>query len=228
MITAQELGAVVATAHANDLLVRSHVTKSAMLDIALEAGVDVIEHVPIGSDSPEELESMFDEAGVFHLPPEVKAQILNMIDQNIVLVPTLEVYLRDPYLLKAIEPETDVLNHAFFQAILGVVRFFHDSGGIIAVGNDYGNPGVQSGMPLREMELLQAAGLSPNEVIEAATRHAAYVCGHGDELGTLEKGKLADIIVVDGNPLDDLQALDSLLYIVKDGELVFSSQQDNN
>jgi imidazolonepropionase-like amidohydrolase len=228
VITVQELRSIVTTAHDNDLHVRAHVTKSDMLDIALDAGVDVIEHVPMGSESPEVLEAMFDEAGVFHLPPEEETKILRMIDQDVVLVPTLEVYLADPYLLKAIEPETDVLNHAVFQAILGFVRFFHDSGGIIALGNDYGNPGVKSGMPLREMDLLQAAGLSPHEVLVAATRHAAYVCGHGDELGTLEEGKLADLIVVDGNPLDDFSVMDSLLYIVKDGELVYSPKQNGN
>ena len=81
-------------------------------------------------------------------------------------------------------------------------------------------------MPLREMNLLQTAGLSPLEVIEAATRHAAYACGQGDELGTLEKGKLADLIVIDGNPLDDLNAMDSVLYVVKDGEVVFSHKPD--
>ena len=66
------------------------------------------------------------------------------------------------------------------------------------------------------------------EVIEAATKHAAYVCGYADDLGTLEKGKLADLIVVNGNPLEDLNALDSVLYIVKDGELVYSPEQDGN
>lgn len=90
------------------------------------------------------------------------------------------------------------------------------------MGNDYGNPGVSSGMPLEEMELLQRAGLSPMEVIQAATRHAAYVCGQGDELGTLESGKLADLIVVEGNPLEDLRAMDSVLYVVKGGEVAVS------
>jgi imidazolonepropionase-like amidohydrolase len=199
-----------------------------MLEIALEAGVDVIEHVPNYPESPEKLESMFDEAGVFHLPSEVEAQMLRMIDQGVVLVPTLDAHLVDPYILDDIAPETDVLNHAVFQAILGFVRYFHESGGIIALGNDYGYYGVESGMPLNEMDLLQRAGLSPHEVIEAATRHAATVCGHGDELGTLEKGKLADLIVVDGNPLQDLTVMDSLLYVVKDGELVLSPEQNGN
>jgi imidazolonepropionase-like amidohydrolase len=46
-------------------------------------------------------------------------------------------------------------------------------------------------------------------------------------LGTLEIGKLADLIVVDGNPLEDLNAMNSVLYIVRDGELVFSPQQES-
>jgi imidazolonepropionase-like amidohydrolase len=81
-------------------------------------------------------------------------------------------------------------------------------------------------MPLREMKLLQTAGLSPLEVIQAGTKHAAYVCGHGDELGTLEFEKLADLIVVAGNPLNDLNAIDSVLYVVKDGEVVVSPQEE--
>lgn len=221
VLNLQELRSIVATAHAHDLLVRAHVN-NAKLDIAIEAGVDVIEHVPMPSFSPEDVESMFDEAGVFHMPSELEAQMLRMIDQGIVLVPTLDVIIDDTYKHEDIESETEVVN----QAVLGVVRFFHDSGGIIAVGNDYGNSGVKPGMTLHEMELLQSAGLSTLEVIEAATKHAAYVCGQSDDLGTLEVGKLADVIVVDGNPLDDLNAMDSILYVVKDGEVVVSPQQD--
>lgn len=221
VLNLQELRSIVATAHAHDLLVRAHVN-NAVLDIALEAGVDVIEHVPMPSFAYEDLESMFDDGGNFRMPSELETQMLRAIDQGIVLVPTLDVIIDDTYPRGDIEPETEAVS----QAVLTVVRFFHNSGGIIALGNDYGNPGVQPGMPLREMDLLQAVGLSPMEVIEAGTKHAAYVCGHGDELGTLEIGKLADLIVVDGNPLDDLNAMDSVLYIVKDGEVVFSPQQD--
>jgi imidazolonepropionase-like amidohydrolase len=223
VIGLQELRSIVETAHDRDLLVRAHVTKSGMLGMALEAGVDTIEHVPMPSYVHEDLEPMFDETGVFHVPPELEAEMLRMIDQGVVLVPTLDAFIGDMYRREDLEPEMAV----YVQAMLGVVRFFHDSGGIIAVGNDYGNPGVHPGMPLREMDLLQTAGLSPLEVIEAATRHAAYVCGQGDDLGTLESGKLADLIVVDGDPLDDLKAMDSVLYVVRDGELVLSPQPDS-
>jgi imidazolonepropionase-like amidohydrolase len=221
VLNLQELRSIVATAHAHDLLVRAHLN-NAMFDIALDASVDVIEHVPMPSFSHEDLEIMFDDSGAFRMPSELGAQMLRMIDQGIVLVPTLDVLIDDTYQQVDVASEVDIVN----QAVLGVVRFFHDAGGIIAVGNDYGNSGVQPGMPLREMELLRAAGLSPMEVFEAATKHAAYVCGQSDELGTLERGMLADLIVVAGNPLDDLSAMDFVLYVVKDGEVVVSPEQE--
>jgi imidazolonepropionase-like amidohydrolase len=223
VIGAQELSTLVATAHAEGLLVRAHVTNSAMLDLALDAGVDVIEHVPLPYDAEDNLAPLFDAEGNFRPPSELESQLLRLIDQGVVLVPTLDVLTSEAVLRGELGAEPEV----FIQALVGVVDFYHDSGGIVAVGNDYGNPGVQHGLPLREMDLLRSAGLSPLEVIEAATRHAAYVCGHGDELGTLEVGKLADLIVVDGNPLDDLEALSVVSYVLKDGQFAVSPQQEN-
>ena len=190
VLNLQELRSIVTTAHALGLLVRTHVYNSAMLDIALEAGVDVIEHVPMPYDSNDNLVSMFDDTGNFHMPSELEAQLLRMLDQGVVLVPTLSVLDHEPdsYVWGDIGVEWE----EFIQANLGVVRFFHNSGGIIAVGNDYGVPGVQPGMPLRELDLLLTAGLSPLEVVEAGTKHAAYVCGQSNELGTLEIDKLAE------------------------------------
>jgi imidazolonepropionase-like amidohydrolase len=222
VLNLQELRSIVTTAHSLDLLVRAHLN-NAVFDTALDAGIDVIEHVPMPSFSSEELDTFFDDDGVFRMPPELEEQLLRAVDLGIVLVPTLDVIIDDAYPDEEIDPETDVV----IQAVLNVVRFFHDSGGVIALGNDYGNPGIKPGMPLREMGLLQSIGLSPMEVIVAATMRAAYVCGQDEELGTLEAGKLADIIVVDGNPLDDLEVMDSVLYVVKDGEVVLSPQKDS-
>ena len=62
------------------------------------------------------------------------------------------------------------------------------------MGDDYGNPGIQLGMPIREMELMQAAGMTPMQIIVAATQHGAWVCNLEEELGTLEAGKTADVL----------------------------------
>jgi imidazolonepropionase-like amidohydrolase len=79
-------------------------------------------------------------------------------------------------------------------------------------------------MPVGEMEMLLAAGLAPMEVIEAATRVSADLCGHGAELGTLEPGMLADVIVVDGDPLADLQAMSAVTLVIRSGEIAFISE----
>ncbi len=57
------------------------------------------------------------------------------------------------------------------------------------------------------------------EVIEAATRHAAYACGQETDLGTLEPGKLADLVIFDGDPLADLNALRRVKTVIVGGEV---------
>ena len=222
VLNLQELRSIVTTAHELGLLVRAHVYSSAMLDIALDAGVDVIEHLPLLYDSHDHLVTFFDETGEFRMPSELEAQLLRMIDQDIVLVPTLEVNTRDSNVWGDIGVTWD----EFIQINLNVVRYFHNAGGKIAVGNDYGVPGVKPGIPLREMELLLDTGLSLRDIVEGATRQAAYVCGQVDSLGTLEMGKLADLIIMAGNPIENLHALDTVMYVIKDGELVVSPLDD--
>ena len=69
------------------------------------------------------------------------------------------------------------------------------------------------------------AGLSPLEAIGAATRHAARACGQGAELGTLEPGMLADVLVVDGDPLLDPRALADARAVIVDGEIAYRSKE---
>ena len=76
-----------------------------------------------------------------------------------------------------------------------------------------------------ELRLLRWGGLSRGAILEAATANAAQALEMGDEIGTLEAGKLADLIVVDGNPLADLSALDSIEAVVQGGEVVAGSPE---
>ena len=166
--------------------------------------------------------SFFDESGEFRMPTELEAQYVQMIEQGIVLVPTLEVNTRDENMWGDLGVSWD----EFIQVNLNVVRYFHAIGGKIAIGNDYGVPSVKPGIPLREMVLLQEAGLTSKEIIEAATRQAAYVCGQADSLGTLEIGKIADLIIVADNPLEDINALDTVMYVIKNGKIIVSPLDD--
>ena len=91
----------------------------------------------------------------------------------------------------------------------------------VAMGSDAGNAGMLHGATvLRELQLMNEAGMTPAQVLVAATRSGAEVIGRGDELGTLEAGKLADIIVVDGDPLQDLAALGNVELVLKNGKII--------
>jgi imidazolonepropionase-like amidohydrolase len=79
--------------------------------------------------------------------------------------------------------------------------------------------------PLKDAALLELGlwvrdGATPWQALLAATRDGAAICGVGDELGTIEVGKLADLIVVQGNPLDDIDNVRRLLLVLKEGVIV--------
>lgn len=109
-----------------------------------------------------------------------------------------------------------------------IVRQFYDLGGRVALGTDFNlGIGMDHGMPVGEMELLLAAGLAPAEVIQTATRYAAYACGQGEQLGTLKPRKLADVIVVDGDPLADIGAMSEVTAVIKDGQIAEPPRSGN-
>ena len=73
---------------------------------------------------------------------------------------------------------------------------------------------------LLEMGLWVKDGATPWQTLQAATRHAAELCGVGAEVGTVEVGKRADLIVVGANPLDDIDNVRRLRLVFKDGRTV--------
>jgi imidazolonepropionase-like amidohydrolase len=103
-----------------------------------------------------------------------------------------------------------------------MIRRLHDAGVPIVVGTDTpGTPYFQYNFHgptiLREIELVAAAGLSPEEVLAAATRVPAEMIGFGKELGTIEIGKKADMVILAGDPLEELRALRAIRWTIKDG-----------
>jgi enamidase len=74
-------------------------------------------------------------------------------------------------------------------------------------------------MPLKEMKLMQAAGMTPMQIIAAGTKHAAQVCGLSRH-GTLVPGNVADLLVIDGDPLTELDSLKRTYLVVHNGERI--------
>jgi imidazolonepropionase-like amidohydrolase len=222
VLSPQEVKAIAEEAHARGRLVRVHVTRADLLDVTLDAGVDVIEHMPIPQFSEADWKAATEDKDHLKLPADYEAQLARMIEQHVVMVPTLSVMPRICNTNWYGMPEE--YQPLCSKLFLEVVRRFHDLGGMVALGTDYGNQGVEPGMPLREMQFLMQADLSTMEVLQAGTARAATVCGHGNELGTLAPGMLADMIVVDGDPLEDMQAMRRVILVIKDGEIAVVSE----
>ncbi len=84
------------------------------------------------------------------------------------------------------------------------------------MGTDAGNPGTFHGPAIyREMELLQEAGLRPIEVLVAATRTSARAMGRGDDLGTVEPGKRADLVLLEADPTADIRNVRRIHAVVR-------------
>jgi imidazolonepropionase-like amidohydrolase len=100
------------------------------------------------------------------------------------------------------------------------LRRVHAAGGTIAAATDAGNPLTLHGPSLfNELEAMHDAGLSPKEIIVMATRNGAVAMGRLDDFGTLEAGKIADLIVLATDPRDDVRAFRSITHVMRAGRL---------
>jgi len=198
--TPDELRAGVEEARKAGRRTATHAQGTEGIKNSLRAGVNSIEHGIFLDDEAIEL----------------------MSEMNAYLVPTLNA----PYqIIKggvkkgvpryAVEKSKSAMKYHFQS-----VRRAHKSKIPIAMGTDAGTPFNCHGDNSKEMELLVKAGMTPMEAIVATTKTASEVLGLEKKIGVLEKGKLADLIVVDGNPLKDIRLLqnkDKILAIMKGG-----------
>jgi hypothetical protein len=100
------------------------------------------------------------------------------------------------------------------------LRRVWDAGIPVAMGTDAGNIGTLHGPSVfREMALMTQAGLTPLQVLRSATVNGAKAMGRERDIGTLAPGKLADLVILDADPLADLQNLARIHRVVKDGHV---------
>lgn len=104
---------------------------------------------------------------------------------------------------------------------MAVVRQMKDAGVPVLAGTDAGNKGSEPGDSLhRELGLLVEAGLTPMEALQSATRNAAMYLGKQKEWGTIEKGRVADLVLLDANPLEDIRNTRRIAAVVVRGRVV--------
>ncbi len=191
MLTEEEIKSITETAHAGGKRVAAHISHARNLPLALKGGVDEISHMVVEPVSQEIIE--------------------DIIKKGIYWVPTLELW-------KGI---SNRYGGDWEKNAISNLSLFYEAGGLIALGTDYNGFSMEfdGGMPVTEIELMKEAGMSNMDIIIAATRNASVVCGMDTQIGTLEAGKIADIIVVKEDPLKDLKALESIYMVIHNGSI---------
>lgn len=192
----EEIFVAVEEAHRAGIRATAHCIGGVALEWCLEAGIDSIEH------------------GYFITDREI--DLLIKRDRWLILTPS-------PYLMEErLEALPLEMAEAFRRgqqeagermaaAIKGGVKF--------AVGSD-----AIHGRLAQEMEYLVKLGATERQAIIAGTRDGARVCGLEQDIGTLEPGRIADILAIEGNPLSDIQALQKVKAVICRGKLSYSQQ----
>ena len=207
MMLRDEIEAAIRIATQRGLPVATHATSPDAVKWAVEAGTNSIEH---GYTLDEEAAALMADRGVYYVP----TLALSHLTADQAATTYERAYCEANPLPQGFRERA---NH-FAPVHEESFRLALDAGVKIASGSDQGPPKEAA---LLEIDLLSRLGLGPHGAIAAATLHAAELCQVADRVGTVEPGKLADLIVVVSNPLDDIHALRDLRMVLKEGRSVF-------
>jgi len=196
-----ELREVVNAAHALGRKVASHAHAANGINAALRAGVDSIEH---GSYADEESIKLFKEGGAYLVPTLMAGDTVVELAKN-------TDFLSPAIRAKAILVGADMIAN---------FKRSHKAGVKIAYGTDSGVS--KHGNNGKEAVLMYDAGMSTQDILKSATVNAADLIGKSKSLGTIEVGKIADIIAMHANPLVDIKELLDVDFVMKSGEVVKS------
>lgn len=228
-LTPEERRAIASEAKNAGLHIAAHGYTATELQAAVEMGANSIEHVnarPL-PEYPEESVRLMAENGVYSCFTSVVSMVYDITEQ-------FPARLDRQVLKDDLPPDIydDVRNSLRFPSRLDYfkskrelsryhaakLRQLYNGGVRIVVGSDSGTPmNFHYDSTINEMELLVEYGMPPMDVIISATRLPAELYGKGRELGTIEPGKYADVIVVDGNPLVHMNVLKNIVHVIKNG-----------
>ena len=191
-----ELEAIVDTAKDYGMTVAVHAHGKEGMKRAIEAGVDSIEH---GTYMDNEIRKLMKKHGTYYVPTILAGKFV--ADKAKI----------DGFFPELVRPKAAAIG----PLIQNTFEKAHKAGVKIAFGTD---SGVSAhGDNAQEFSLMVEAGMKPADALLSATVNSADLLGISDILGTLEQGKLADIVAVQGDPLDDISLMESVSFVMKDG-----------
>ena len=203
LMSEEEIGAIVKTAHALGMKVAAHATGKGAIDLTTRLGVDSIEHGTLGDSQSHQL---MKEHGTYLIPTMLVAHL------GVKMAREHPERLGPSSAAKAIRIGSQKIEN---------VRNAYRAGVKFAFGTD-----TQEGLNAEEFALLVGAGIPAEAALLTATRNAADVLGASADVGTIQPGRYADIIAVMDDPLRDISVLERVAFVMKGGEVVRALQAD--
>nr|WP_272923851.1 amidohydrolase family protein [Streptomyces sp. SID3343] len=200
-MTRDELAAAIEAAHQRGVLIRAHLVNKPAIMMALDLGIDIVDHC---DEMDDEVIAALVETGAFVVPSlHFPKHFLGFMGSGL------------GFAADAIQADLNHMYAAIPKAQAAGVKF--------VLGDDYGAIGFPHGLYGRELRLYtEHAGVSPLDVIRWATRNGAELARRGEDLGTIAAGRLADVLILDGDPSVDIGVLADRppLAVLKGGEVV--------
>lgn len=242
-ISNEILSRIVQEAKRFDLKVAAHTLWPEGLGVAIDAGVSSIEHCPsyVGGIIADEVFIKAKEKGIFFIPT------VDLLRRNYMIFNETETLLEEKEyqqnmpakslgkMLKMVEEMKKAqmmkkeVKEAFDQLFQNYKEHYAENfqkalkyGVKITAGTDSGSNYTPHGILAKELEMYVKLGMTPEQAILSATKVSAELLGMEKEVGTLEPGKKADVILVNGSPHKDITALQDIQSVIKEGVIVFS------
>ena len=224
------MAAICSEAHKLDMRCTGHVPTSMDLHEAIDAGMDQLAHFPVRGDLATDegkkqiahflaKKTIFDPTASWgEIGGKSAAEPMENIQPVLQHLP--RPLLQDHVASLGQSPSDTATSHARLARMLANIKAAHDAGVPIIAGTDEGIPAYSV---YRELELYVKAGFSPMEALRAATAVAAQAMRVDKDLGTIETGKRADLLVLDANPLDNISNIRTVRFVMKDGRMFDSA-----
>jgi imidazolonepropionase-like amidohydrolase len=232
MLEPDVLRAVVREAKTQGLPVTGHIGVRTSWGEAMDAGIDGFNHLRVWKDflspevQPQGLDQSLDASRnptarmqadwreIDPDGPEVSALIRRMVETNTALDPTLRIQRIDDAARSQFSLELFAAAEQSYQRMGRFVRKAQEAGVLLLAGTDNVNL-------FDELEAYAEFGIPNAAILKAATVNGARWLGKEDEFGTIEPGKRAHLMLVDGDPLEDIKEIRNVVLVVKDGVVVF-------
>ena len=224
-LTPDLVKAAIDEAHSNEIKVIGHLYMTSWTDAA-NLGIDALTHgVPVSpfllSEADRQEFLAFGDHPFNHIlwldlvdlnGPEINNMIAALVNNGIPIDPTLDIY--------EIITKEESQNQYLWSKVLELTKMMYDNGVTLLSGSDIPNFDLVPGASLHhELELLVEAGISPLEVIKIATRNGAHAVSIEEDVGTIEPGKQADMIILSDDPLEDISNTKKIEAVINNGHL---------